>query len=106
LCAGRFVQISAIEIHTARSRSSAAASARVRQSAACCQHSPGVAKRSMSNPSPRTGPREDAAGLKRRQGFLAAPGATPRVGRKREPLLLVVGVRQHEAEGFNCPATT
>jgi predicted PolB exonuclease-like 3'-5' exonuclease len=34
LCAASFVQISAIEIHTARSRSSAAASARVRQSAA------------------------------------------------------------------------
>jgi hypothetical protein len=41
-------QISAIEIHTARSRSSAAVSARARQSAACCQHSLGVAKRSMS----------------------------------------------------------
>jgi hypothetical protein len=34
----------------------------VRQSAACCQHSLGVAKRSMRSPGPRTGPREDAAG--------------------------------------------
>ena len=47
MCAASLDQISAIEIHTARSRSSAAASARARQSAACSQHSLGAAKRSM-----------------------------------------------------------
>jgi len=84
LCAASFVQISAIEVHTARNRSSAAASARVRQNAACSQHSLGVAKRSMRGPSPRTGPREDAAGLERRQGSLG-PAEPHQIsaGRKR-----------------------
>jgi hypothetical protein len=48
----------------------------VRQSATCSQHSLGVAKRSMSSPSPTTGPREDGAGLERRQGSLAVPGSS------------------------------
>jgi hypothetical protein len=60
--------ICAIEIHSARTRSSVAVSARVRKCAACCRHSLGVARRSMSSPSPspRIGPRED--GLERHQG--------------------------------------
>jgi len=47
LCAASFVQICAIAVHAARSRASAAALARVRQSVACSQHSLGVARRSI-----------------------------------------------------------
>jgi hypothetical protein len=52
----------AIEIHTARSRSSAAASARVRQSAACSQHSLGVGKAVHEKPEPQTGTARGCSG--------------------------------------------
>ena len=64
---------------SAPSKSTPPAVARLSQRQPACgraqlapKHSLGVAKRSMSSPSPRAGPREDAAGLEKRQGSLVA----------------------------------
>ena len=99
-----------------RTRSSGAISASVRQCAACCRNSLGVATRSMKSPSVAVAPREDVARLKRRQGSLATCGTEKPLRDKenwltRYPVpyrtsLLLWGVEMHFKRVPRCPAAS
>jgi hypothetical protein len=85
------VHICAIEIHSARTRSSVAVSARVRQCIACCRHSLGVARRSMISPGPRKGTARGCSGAGEASRF---SGSWPRKVAQLE-IVGRLGVRAH-----------